>query len=63
MFDECAGNFSHKRLRAVVWLVVVIVLFTLIRKFYVSGIDRDPAAAMSEETTSAAEADGGGGRR
>lgn len=57
MFDECAGNFSHKRLRAVIWLVVVIVLFTLIRQFYVSRIDRGPSAVPQAVPQSAAESE------
>ena len=40
MFDECAGNFSHKRLKAVFWLLAVIAFFAAIRWYYISHLDR-----------------------
>ena len=39
MFDECAGNFSHKRLRAVFWLLAVIAFFAAVRWFYITRIN------------------------
>ena len=36
MFDECAGNFSHKRLKAVFWLLAVIAFFAAVRFYYVN---------------------------
>ena len=36
MFDECAGNFSHKRLKAVLWLLAVIAFFAAVRFYYVN---------------------------
>lgn len=51
MFDECAGNFSHKRLRAVVWLLVVIAFFVIVRQFYVSRLDRGVKSEDASRTS------------
>lgn len=42
MFDECAGNFSHKRLRAVVWLVAVVAFFAIVRMVYIHNLGKVP---------------------
>ena len=43
VFDECAGNFTYKRLRAVLWLVVVVVLFVIVRWYYVRQLNQAQA--------------------
>ena len=44
MFDECAGNFSHKRLRALLWLLAVIVFFAIVRQVSVRRLERAASA-------------------
>lgn len=56
IFDECAGNFTHKRLKAVLWLVVVVAFFAAIRWYYISRLNQVQAGV---EPPSAAERAGG----
>ena len=46
MFDECAGNFTHKRLKALAWLVAVVAFFAIARALYIRELNGLPQAPV-----------------
>jgi len=49
MFDECAGNFKHKRLKALIWLAVVVLFFVVVRAIYIARLPSAPAPAAEND--------------
>lgn len=54
MFDECAGNFKHKRLKALLWLVAVVVFFVIVRMVYIRSLPQ-PLTTPPEAATESAD--------